>query len=141
MLSSHLSTPLPVLLMRLLSRRYGGVVLGKHKRGKITVCHVSYILPPTTIAGDLQRQILGCTDLCVTSHRSYYHLCFFVIEKASHFHTESGDSFRQSWAFLLIVVSSRHVFPYSAYGNPCVSVKSFNKVKIPHVYCFFSYTV
>lgn len=36
--------------------------------------HVYDILPPTTIAGDVQRQVLGYIDLCLTSHRSPYSL-------------------------------------------------------------------
>lgn len=89
-----------------------GVVLGKHKRGKMTVCHVSYILPSTTIVGNIQRQILGYTDLCV----EFLPSVFLITEKAFHFHTESGT---ESWAFWITIVSSRPVFPYSVYGIPC----------------------
>ena len=138
---SLLSAPLPMLLMRLLNRPNGGVVLGKHEREDHCLSRFLYSSPNNhcwqnseTDSG-LHRPLSGLPQEFSLSF-------FFIIEKASHFHTESGDSFRESWVFWLIMDSSRCVFPALLMGI-CMGygVKSLNKVKIPYVYCFFSYAV
>lgn len=129
---SLLSTPLPVLLMRLLNRPNGGVVLGKHKRRKMAVCHIYYILPPTTIAGYVQRQIVGYTDPCLTSHRSSYHLSFLLLKRLLIFTLNQGTVSESPGLSGSLWFHLDVCFPTLLMGiHVGDSVKSLSKVRIP----------